>query len=110
MSPLRQWMTMHRMPAWYSWVVVVMVPVMASVGVLVLSLKINERSIDRERSARLASEAARQASERALCEVFVVLDDAYARAKPTSPASRELAQAIANVRITNHCPPRVPSK
>jgi len=106
MSPLRSWMTAHRMPAWYSWVVVVVVPVMVSMAVLVISLRVNQRSIDRERAARIASEQAQQASQRALCDIYVVLDDAYETAKPTSPAGRKLAEAIAAARVVNHCPPR----
>lgn len=98
MSPLRGWMTAHRLPAWYSWVVVVMLPIMASVGVLIISLRVNQQSIERER-------AARQASEQALCQVFVVLDDAYSRAAPTTPAGKQLAAAVASVRAVN-CPPR----
>jgi hypothetical protein len=108
--PLRKWMTAHRMPAWYSWVVVVLVPVMASMAVLVVSLRINQRSIERERSARIASEQARIASEQALCRVFVVLDDAYAQAAPTTPAGKKLAAAVAYVRVANHCPPRAPKR
>lgn len=108
--PLRKWMTDRRMPAWYSWVVVVIVPVMVSMAVLVISLRVNQRSIERERSARLASEQARAASEQALCQVFVVLDDAYAQAAPSTPAGKKLAAAVANVRVTNHCPPRAPKR
>lgn len=108
--PLRNWMTAHRMPAWYSWLVVVLVPVMASVGVLVVSLTVNQRSIERERSARLASEQARIASEQALCRVFVILDDAYSKTAPATESGKQLAAAIAYVRVANHCPPRAPKK
>lgn len=98
MSPLRRWMTEHEFPSWYSWIVVVLVPVMAAVGVLVISLRVNQRTIDRER-------AARQDSEQVLCQVFIVLDDAYAKAAPKTPAGKQLAAAIANVRQSN-CTPR----
>jgi hypothetical protein len=108
MSPLRKWMTERRLPTWYSWIVVVLVPVMASMAVLVISLRVNQRSIDRERSARIASEQARIASEQALCRVFVVLDDAYAQAAPTTAAGKKLAAAVAYVRTVNHCAPRTP--
>lgn len=108
--PLRRWMTSHRLPAWYSWVVVVLVPVMAAVGVLVISLRVNQRSIERERAARVASEQARLASEQALCRVFIVLDDAYAAAAPQTPAGKKLAEAVAYVRATNHCAPRAPKR
>lgn len=99
MSPLRRWMTSHRLPAWYSWVVVVMLPIMASMGVLVISLRINERTIDRETAARLAS-------EHVLCQVFVVLDDAYSHAAPKTAAGKQLAAAVHAVRITNCGQPR----
>lgn len=92
-------MTAHRLPTWYSWVVVVLVPVMASVGVLVVSLRVNQRSIERER-------AARQATEQAFCQIIIVLDDAYARAAPPTAAGKQLAAAIAGARQANHCAPR----
>lgn len=104
--PLRRWMTARRLPSWYSWVVVVLLPIMASMAVLVISLRVNDRSIERERAARLASEQASAASQRALCDIYVALDDAYASAAPTSPAGKRLAAAIAAARVVNHCPPR----
>lgn len=108
--PLRGWMTSRSLPSWYSWLVVVLVPVMASVAVLVVSLRVNQRSIERERAATeravAAERAARQAGEQALCEIYVILDDAYASAAPTTPAGRKLAAAVANARAVNHCPPR----
>jgi hypothetical protein len=107
MSPLRRWMADHRMPAWYSWVVVVLLPIMASVGVLVVTLRVSERTtqeaVDRERAARVAS-------EQVLCQVFIVLDDVYAETAPTTAAGKKLATAVAAVRASNHCAPRVPSR
>jgi hypothetical protein len=108
--PLRKWMTAHRLPSWYAWVVVVLVPVMVSMAVLVISLRVNQRSIERERAARLASEQARVASEQALCRVFIVLDDAWVAAAPQTPAGKKLAEAVAYVRATNHCAPRAPKR
>lgn len=86
---------------WYALVAVVVVPLLGCVGVLILSLRINERSVDRERVAR-------QASEQALCQVWVVLDDAYSSGPtvPTTPLGRQLAAAIENMRSVNHCTPR----
>jgi len=108
--PLRKWMTARRLPAWYSWAVVVIVPVAVSMLVLVVSLRVNQRSIERERAARIASEQARLASEQALCRVFIILDDAYTAAAPPSEAGKKLAAAIADVRVTNHCTPRAPKR
>lgn len=110
MRGLLRWLATRRLPSWYSSAAVVIVPVMVSMGVLVVSLTVNQRSIERERAARIASEQARIASEQALCRVFIVLDDAYAAAAPTSPAGKKLAAAIADVRVTNHCAPRAPGR
>lgn len=72
--------------------------VVLAVGVTWVNVQ-NNRSIARERSAR-------EASERALCQVIVVLDDTYRKAKPTTPAGIQVARAIANMRAVNHCAPR----
>lgn len=102
MSPLRRWMTEHGRPSWYSWIVVVMVPIMASIAVLVISLRINERttqeSIQREREAR-------RASEQAFCGIIVLLDDSYRRSPPVTQTGRELAGAIARARSGYGCTP-----
>ena len=81
-------MTTHGLPAWYSWLVVVLLPVMASVAVLVISLRINERSIERERAARVAT-------DRALCSVFSPLDDGYRAAPPSTTSGKVFAANLA---------------
>jgi hypothetical protein len=91
-------MTDHGRPSWYSWVVVVVVPLMASVAVLVISLRINEQSIQREREAR-------RASEQAFCGIVTLLDDSYRRTPPTTPAGRDLAAAVRDARAGYRCPP-----
>lgn len=106
MSPLRKWMTAHGRPEWYSWVVVVVVPLLASMGVLVVSLRVNQQAIERERSARVAAERQVEASRLALCEIYVILDDAYQRTAPTTEAGRDIAEAVARARVVNRCPPR----
>lgn len=98
MSPLRRWMLRHGWPGWWAWVAVVLIPLMASMGVLVVSLRVNERSIQRERAARLAS-------ERAFCGIIVLLDDQWHQVPPTTVSGRRLASAIAAARTVNHCPP-----
>jgi len=90
-SPLRSWMTTRGLPAWYSWVVVVMLPVMASMAVLVVSLRVNERSIERER-------AAREATDQALCSVFAPLDDQYKATPPPTKSGKVFAANIAEAR------------
>jgi hypothetical protein len=89
----------HGRPGWYSWLVVVLVPIMASVAVLVVSLRVNQRSIERERVARIAS-------EQAFCAIIVLIDDSYRQQKPPpGTATARLALAISNARVVNHCPP-----
>ena len=97
--PLRRWMREHGRPGWYSWLVVVLVPIMASVAVLVVSLRVNQRSIERERTARVAS-------ERAFCQILVLIDNSYHQSRPVKGTpSYDLSRAIANARTVNHCPP-----
>lgn len=97
MSPLRRWMTEHGRPSWYSWIVVVLVPIMASVAVLVISLRVNEQSIQREREAR-------RASEQAFCGIVTLLDDSWRRTPPSTQAGRDLATAVRGARATYNCP------
>lgn len=95
--PLRRWMHEHDHPGWYSWVVVVMAPILASMAVLNISLKVNERSIERERSAR-------EASTRAFCSIIILLDDSWHDTPPPSQSGKALALAVSNARAVNHCP------
>lgn len=90
--PLRRFMTEHGLPSWYSWLVVVMLPIMASVLVLVVSLRVNERSIERERLAREQTDAA-------LCAVFAPIDDGYRKAPPPSASGKEFAKNVASARV-----------
>lgn len=94
-------MQTHGRPGWYSWLVVVLVPIMASIAVLVITLKVNERTV-RESVARETE--ARRASEQAFCGIVVLLDDSYRRTPPVTPAGRELALAISRARSTYECP------
>lgn len=88
-------MTTHRLPSWYAWVVVVMLPVMVSMGVLVVSLRVNERSVERERAARIVS-------QQTFCQVFILLNDFYQKAAPPTVAGRQIAKAIA-VTVARNC-------
>jgi hypothetical protein len=72
---------------------------MASMAVLVVSLRVNQQSIARETKAR-------QASEQAFCGILILLDDTYRKTPPSTPAGKGLARAIAVARQQYHCPPR----
>lgn len=78
--------------------------VACTITVLIVSLIVNQRAIERERSARIAAAQSAEASRVALCGIYVLLDDAY-RARPPAPKTTgaELAVAVAAARIANHC-------
>lgn len=93
--PLRRYMTEHGLPSWYSWLVVVLLPILTAMGVLVVALRVNERSIDRERAAR---EQAQRQTDAALCSVFAPLDDSYSATPPATAAGKAFAVKVAAVR------------
>jgi hypothetical protein len=99
-------MRAHGRPGWYSWLVVVLVPILASMAVLVTTLKVNERTV-RESVARESE--ARRASERAFCGIVTLLDDSYRRTPPSTQAGRELAMAVRNARAGYRCPNTPPT-
>jgi type II secretory pathway pseudopilin PulG len=88
-------MTTRGLPAWYSWVVVVLLPIMASVGTLVISLRINTQSLERERVAR---EQAQQQTDAALCAVFAPIDDGYRATPPATDSGKAFAKNLAAAR------------
>lgn len=83
----------------YFWLVMVATVILGAGSSMLVSTEVNKRSVERERTARVAS-------EQALCQVYVILDNVYAKTPPTTEAGRDLAAAIANARVVNHCPPR----
>lgn len=83
----------------YFWLIMVATVIFAAASSILVSVGVNQRSIERER-------AARQASERAFCGIIILLDDSYSRTPPATQAGKELAQAVSNARVINHCPPR----
>jgi hypothetical protein len=92
----------HGRPGWYSWLIVVLTPILAATGVLIISLKVNERTIE-DSIAR--ERAARQQTEQAFCGIIVLLDDSYSRSAPVTPAGKELAVAVRRARVDYRCPP-----
>lgn len=82
---------------WYLLVAVVLLPVLFSTLVLVISLRTNERAVAAERMSR-------RVSELAMCQLVVLLDDTYKQTPPPSETGRQVALAMANLRVANHCP------
>ncbi len=98
MSPLRRWMAEHGHPGWYSWVVVVGGNLATLLLTVVVVLTVNQRSIDRERAARLAS-------ERALCAVVDIYVQAARDAPPPPTAyGREIVESMRALRAALRCP------
>lgn len=81
----------------YQLIMVILVPLFASVGMLIVALERNQSSIDRERRSRVAS-------EQALCQIYGLLDASYRRSPPTTPAGKSLATAVAAAMVVNSCP------
>jgi hypothetical protein len=89
----------HRGMGVYAWVAVLISSITLPVLSLVISLNLNDRAIDRERMARLAS-------EHAMCAIVVAQSDAYRQHPPTTPAGRTVADKMAALRLAYHCDER----
>jgi hypothetical protein len=96
MSPLRRWMTSHGLPSWYSWAVVIGTSITSSVLVLIVSLNVNQRALERERQQRLAG-------QQAWCGVIVTMDNAWRSAPPPTATGRQMAKGIAALRRQYRC-------
>jgi hypothetical protein len=91
-------MAEHGHPGWYSWVVVLGGNLATLLLTVMVVLTINQRSIDRERAARLAG-------ERAACAVV----DIYVRAaqeapQPTTAYGKEIVDSMRTLRAALRCP------
>lgn len=82
----------------YQGLVVLIVAVSLAAASLAISLRANQRSEERERQAR-------HASEQAWCSIIITMDDRYQQTPPTTAAGRNMAAGIANLRSTLRCPP-----
>lgn len=82
---------------WYMALMAVVVPLVFSVGTLQIALH-------SQRQAVAAEARSRRQSELALCQIVSVLDTAYKTTPPQTAAGREVAKAVANLIVVNHCP------
>lgn len=101
--PLRQWFTERGHPGWYSWLVVVGTALTSSVLCLVVSIHSAKVSVERERQARIQSQAE---GRRAACALIVAQDDAFRDTEPATPAGASAAKAWRQLRIQFRCDER----
>lgn len=86
----------HRGMGVYAWVALLLSSITLPVLSLVISLQLNDRAIERERTARLAS-------EQAICAIVVAQSDAYRQHPPTTLTGRTVAAKMAALRSAYHC-------
>jgi hypothetical protein len=90
--------TNRRWPGWYALAAAFVSSAVISGSSFLLSAHSTAESIQRDRESR-------RASELALCGVVATMDDAYRETPPTTPAGRNLAASIAELRQGLGCPP-----
>jgi hypothetical protein len=89
----------RRWPPAYTLVAILLSSLTTGVLAIVISTHGTSESIMR-------IEENRRASDRALCGVVVTLDDSYRQIPPTTPAGKNLAVGLAELRRDLHCTPR----
>jgi hypothetical protein len=90
-------MSEHGHPTWWSWVVVIGGCLTTLLISVVISVQTNQRAIDREREARLASELE-------FCSLLKLFDDSYREVPPNTPTGINLAKGLREYR-QGKCPP-----
>ncbi len=85
-------------PGWYWWAAMLASSLVVGVVAVVIALHVNAES---DRKAELA----RRESERKWCSIVITLDSAYRQQPPQTPTGQELAESIAGLRSSLHCPP-----
>lgn len=88
--PLRQWFADRGHPGWYSWFVIIG----GCITTLIISLAF----------AKVMTDRAIRDSQRAMCDVVVVQDEAFRETPPASTSGKNLAKALHDLRITYGCP------
>jgi len=90
----------HRFqPGVYAWLAVMISAITLPLLALFVSIQLNERAVENERTARVAG-------ERAMCIIVVTLDSAYKEDPPKTPAGKNVAEGMANLRLAYHCDER----
>lgn len=89
----------RRFPSAYTLVAILASSMAASILAIAISVHTTSESIRR-------AEESRRAADRALCGVVVTLDDAYRQTPPTTPAGKNLAAGLADLRRSLRCATR----
>ena len=81
----------------YSWIVIIISSLLTGVTAVGISLRQNQVSVHR-------LEEVRRASDQKWCSIVETLDDSYHYVPPTTPAGKQVAAAIADLRSQLPCP------
>lgn len=98
--PLREWMTEHGHPGWYSWLVVIAGCLASMIVSVSISVQMNERALERDRQQRTDRQAE---GLRVACEVITRMRDAYDRQDNLTRAGRDVAKAWADMAKLYRC-------
>lgn len=93
-------------PAWWPTAAAAATSILSSMLTVILLLVIQARATEREREARAEIARVQAQQQAALCGMVVLMDDAYRQTPATTPAGKNLADAIGQARVQLGCPPR----
>lgn len=90
----------------YAIVVAFIASAVVAFSSLAYASHVNGESQKRAERGQAELAAAQAQQKAALCGMVVLMDDAYRKTPPTTPAGRNLADAIGAARMRLNCPPR----
>ena len=100
MMPLREWMSEHGRPGWYSWLVVIAGSLVSMIVSVSVSVQMNERALERDRQQRTERQVE---GLRVACEVIIRMRDAYAGQENLTQAGRDVSKAWADMAKLYQC-------
>jgi hypothetical protein len=91
---------------WYAITVAFVACLITAIASVGYASWVNGQSQKRAEQAQAQLAVAQAQQRAALCGMVVLMDDAYSKTPPSTPAGRNLADAIAVARVRAQCPPR----
>jgi hypothetical protein len=89
------------MPGWYSWVAVVLLTMTTAFGSVLICLRIAERAVEAERTARIA---AAEEGRRQICQLAIAQDEAYSEPPgPSTETGKNASRAWKETRAFYRC-------